>query len=114
MAERKASSPYLEQEFARMKNQYFGDIHDYIKYGLLRQLSGHGKLSTAVCWMLTQNDERQDGRRIAYLREPESWRGFDPPLFDCLRSAVLDRNLRDVEILENSGLLSIQIRPFSG
>ena len=89
-----------------MKNQYFGDIHDYIKYGLLRQLSCHGKLSTAVCWMLTQNNARQDGRSIAYLREPESWRRFDPPLFDCLRSAVLDHELRNVEIVEKSGLLT--------
>lgn len=89
-----------------MKNQYFGDVHDYIKYGLLRQLTCHGKLSTAVCWMLTHNNERQDGHRIAYLREPESWRRFDPPLFDCLRSAVLDHKLRNVEIIENSGLLT--------
>ena len=42
-----------------MKNQYFGDMYDYIKYGLLRQLSGCGKVSLAVCWMLTENDDRR-------------------------------------------------------
>jgi len=33
-----------------MKNQYFGDINDYRKYGLLRTLTG-GQIKTAVCWM---------------------------------------------------------------
>ncbi|MFQ5853967.1 MAG: hypothetical protein ACE5JU_25690 [Candidatus Binatia bacterium] len=88
-----------------MKNQYFGDIYDYIKYGLLRQLSCYGKLSTVVCWMLTENDERRDGHRIHYLREPESWRRFDPRVFDCLRTAVLHRKVRDIKVIEKSSLL---------
>lgn len=88
-----------------MKNQYFGDIYDYIKYGLLRQLSSYGKLSTVVCWMLTQNNKRRDGHRTAYLRAPGSWRRFDPPVFDCLRTAVFDRKERNVRAIEKSGLL---------
>jgi hypothetical protein len=44
-----------------MKNQYFGDINDYHKYGLLRQLGKGGQLTTAVCWMLTPDDGRSDG-----------------------------------------------------
>lgn len=39
-----------------MKNQYFGDINDYRKYGLIRLLTGAGKLKTTVCWMLTPDD----------------------------------------------------------
>ena len=35
-----------------MKNQYFGDINDYRKYGLLRILTNGGEVDTAVCWML--------------------------------------------------------------
>ena len=89
-----------------MKNQYFGDIHDYIKYGLLRQLSRSGKISTAVCWMLTQNDDRGDGHRVNYLSEPAAWREFDPPIFDCLQAAVLNRKERNVKAVEESGLLS--------
>ncbi len=88
-----------------MKNQYFGDIYDYIKYGLLRQLSCYGKVSTAVCWMLTKNDDKRDGHRVNYLQQPAAWRGFDPPMFDCLRTAVLDRKERDVGVVEKSGLL---------
>jgi hypothetical protein len=44
-----------------MKNQYFGDINDYRKYGLLRGLSNRGEIRTAVCWMLTTDDGRGDG-----------------------------------------------------
>ena len=88
-----------------MKNQYFGDVYDYIKYGLLRQLSCHGEVSTSVCWMLTRNDERGDGHRVDYLRMPDRWRCFDPPVFDCLRSAVLDSRERNIRVVEESGLL---------
>jgi hypothetical protein len=53
-----------------MKNQYFGDINDYRKYGLLRLLSGRGQIRTAVCWMLTADNGSSDGSRIDYLRSP--------------------------------------------
>jgi hypothetical protein len=36
-----------------MKNQYFGDINDYRKYGLLRALQSTGDGSLLVTWMLT-------------------------------------------------------------
>ncbi len=88
-----------------MKNQYFGDMYDYIKYGLLRQLSDYGKVSIAVCWMLTESDDRRDGHRINYLEDTEAWRPFDPPVFDCLRTAVLDRKERNIKVLEDSQLL---------
>ncbi len=89
-----------------MKNQYFGDLYDYIKYGLLRQLSNGGQFSTAVCWMLTQNDNKGDGQRVNYLHQPVEWRIFDPLVFDCLRTALLERNERDISVMENSGLLA--------
>ena len=88
-----------------MKNQYFGDVYDYIKYGLLRQLNYCGKVSTVVCWMLTENDDRGDGQHVNYLQEPEVWRVYDPPVFDCLRTAVLDRQERNIGAVEESGLL---------
>ena len=88
-----------------MKNQYFGDTYDYIKYILLRQLGSCGKVSTAICWMLTENDDRRDGHRVNYLQEAEAWRIFDPPVFDCLRTAILDRNERNIRVVEESGLL---------
>ena len=89
-----------------MKNQYFGDVYDYVKYGLLRQLNCRGRVSAVVCWMLTENVDRRDGNRVNYLQEPEEWRAFDPPVFDCLRTAVIDRKERNIRAVEESGLLS--------
>jgi hypothetical protein len=88
-----------------MKNQYFGDLNDFKKYGLLRALSGSGRLSTAVCWTLTENDSRSDGSRIRYLREPTVWRNRDPILFDHLREQVLRKGVRRVRAIERAGVL---------
>lgn len=88
-----------------MKNCYFGDIYDYIKYALLRQLTDSGRTSSAVCWMLTEDDGGSDGRRTNYLREPEKWASPDPELFDFLRRQVLEREIRNVRAIERSDLL---------
>lgn len=81
-----------------MKHQYFGDINDYRKYGLLRALSVASGLPIGVCWLLTGEDRRGDGELRSYLAAPEQWRGHDPMLFDSLlrlqdpgiRRSVLD------------------------
>jgi hypothetical protein len=70
-----------------MKNQYFGDISDYRKYGLLRCLQGSG-LGVTVSWMLTPDDGGNDGKLTDYLDDPDSWRHHDPELFDALRKAL--------------------------
>ena len=88
-----------------MKHQYFGDIYDYLKYALLRQLSRRGQVSTAICWMLTKYDETREGHRIHYLREPEKWSQFDPVVFGYLQRHVLERGVRNVKTLESSRLL---------
>jgi hypothetical protein len=87
-----------------MKNQYFGDINDYRKYGLLRALCGD-ELSLAVCWMLTADDGSADGRRLEYLDRPRLFRPFDSALFDFLEEAVARDRVRDVRRIESSGLL---------
>ncbi len=73
-----------------MKNQYFGDVNDYRKYGLLRLLGGEGLLRIGVCWMLTPNDTRPDGEKTQYLddQQLEQWRHYDPPMYDFLRRKV--------------------------
>ncbi len=57
-----------------MKHQYFGDINDYRKYGLLRALSQASGLSLGVCWLLTAPDARPDGEFRNYLEQPRRWR----------------------------------------
>ena len=87
-----------------MKNQYVGDINDYRKYGLLRILTGFGAIPAAVCWMLTDDDDRPDGRKLGYLQEPEKWRGYDPDLYGGLQRLVNGRK-RSIAAVENASVL---------
>lgn len=86
-----------------MKNQYFGDINDYRKYGLLRALRAASGLRLGVWWMLTPDDGREDGKFVIYLTQPDRWRQFDPPLFELLAAALPAE--RRVSVIANSDLL---------
>ena len=70
-----------------MKDQYFGDVNDYMKYGILRCCAEAG-WRVGVCWMLTPNDGRSEGRKIGYLSDSRGWRDHDPALFDSLQRIV--------------------------
>lgn len=85
-----------------MKHQYFGDINDYRKYALLRTLCD-SDTRLSVCWMLTPDDRRPDGKKTKYLDQPSRWRHFDADLFDSLRKAVPDN--RRVAWAEEMGIL---------
>jgi hypothetical protein len=67
-----------------MKDQYFGDVNDYRKYGLLRTVAAAG-LSIGVCWLLTGVDNGNDGELRRYLEKPSRWRKYDPDLYDRLQ-----------------------------
>ena len=75
--------------FGYMHDGNFGDINDYRKYGLLRVLSGHGQLRLAVAPMLTRHHGPYESGRD-YLREPRTYRKYDPELFDYLRFTEVD------------------------
>jgi hypothetical protein len=89
-----------------MKHQYFGDINDYLKYGILRRLEKESGLRLGVCWMLTPNDVRTDGKFTSYLESPRNWRPYDDALFDVLSELVpLERHVRHVRerrVLQNA------------
>jgi hypothetical protein len=87
-----------------MKHQYFGDINDYKKYGLLRALTRSGKIETTVCWMLTDSDSRNDGGKTSYINNPLKWKRHDPALFDAL-AAEIKHGRRDVKRAEKIGIL---------
>lgn len=89
-----------------MKNQYFGDINDYKKYSLLRYLSSWGQIKTAVCWVLTRDDDGNDGNRVKYLQQPDKWRSYDPTLYEYLQEYVFRRGIRNVKMLETSDILA--------
>lgn len=94
-----------------MKNQYFGDVRDYLKYSLLRTLGR--ELSVAVCWLLTSDDSGPDGRKTGYLCDQDRWRGYDPQVFDFLHKQVIERQIRCICVLEQSELLGSNTRYFS-
>ena len=56
-----------------MQDEYFGDVNDYRKYGLLRCLSKAG-FRVGVCWMHTPSDNSGQGNKIDYLEEPREYR----------------------------------------
>lgn len=86
-----------------MKHQYFGDVNDYVKYGLLRCFAEAG-FRVGILWMLTPDDGRPDGRKTKYLSRPELWERHDPELFTVLSialSKVNGKNLRYIEVNGN-------------
>lgn len=85
-----------------MKNQYVGDVNDYVKYAFLRHLMRVGSEVT-ICWMLTSDDGRTDGNRRGYLETPERYRHHDPELFDALAGHLCQA--REIETVEESGIL---------
>ena len=88
-----------------MKNQYFGDINDYRKYGLLRCLAEATGLPVGVGWLLTPDDGRSDGEFRRYLLEPGRWRAHDPELYDRLRKLLGPGTRRSVAYARHWELL---------
>ncbi|HVS25805.1 MAG TPA: hypothetical protein VHE58_00590 [Burkholderiales bacterium] len=83
-----------------MKNQYFGDVNDYRKYGLLRLLFENpgSAMKLSVCWMLTSNDSRKDGEFRKYLSDKKhNWCAYDPELFKKLKKSDRPRRGRSVK-----------------
>jgi hypothetical protein len=88
-----------------MKDQYFGDVNDFRKYGLLRALVLPDRLRLGVCWMLTEADGRTDGNFLAYLSKPENYRHSDPELFDWLKQVIGIEQDRRTARIQQSALL---------
>lgn len=88
-----------------MKDQYFGDVNDFRKYGLLRALVLPDRLRLGVCWMLTEPDGKTDGNFLAYLSKPKTYRHSDPELFDWLKYRIDVARDRRTACIEKSDLL---------
>lgn len=85
-----------------MKHQYFGDVNDYVKYGLLRCFAEAG-FRVGVLWMLTPKDGRPDGRKTKYLSRPEKWKHHDPELFALLSNALSSANGKHLRHIQAKG-----------
>lgn len=84
-----------------MKNQYFGDVGDFGKYGLLSALSSGMKLG--VNWYLTNNDTKTDGKFIEYLDKPE-FVNSDAELAEFLRGCIRLGKRNVIEIQKKRGI----------
>ena len=99
-----------------MQNRYTGDIGDFGKLGLLRQLRQHG-FFIGVNWYLTPDEtHNDDGRHIGYL-ENDMFRACDGQLWSALGEIIKSGN-RQVEELESGCILQgtfySQMLDFSG
>jgi hypothetical protein len=88
-----------------MKDQYFGDINDYRKYGLLRSIIGASQLRVMIAWMLTPDDGSTDGKFVSYLEQPHKWFRYDSVLFDQLQRFLANGQRRRVSLIESTDLL---------
>jgi hypothetical protein len=88
-----------------MKNQYFGDVNDFRKYGLLRTIQRASTLSIGVCWFLTADDGGADGELRKYLTQPKRWRNYDFELFDKLQRLLDPDVRRSVSHVQTWGLV---------
>lgn len=93
-----------------MQDRYAGDVGDFVKYGLLRQLLRPSvlgqELRLAVLWYLVDDEDGNfDGKHISYITD-ERMRSCDPILYDTLR-LLLSNKTRNVASVEMSGILPI-------
>ena len=86
-----------------MQDRYVGDIGDFVKYALLRVVTGESKLG--VAWYLHPNESASaDGRHTDYLALPAEWRCLDEDLFDGLKK-IVESTRRSVTAVEASKVL---------
>lgn len=89
-----------------MQDNYIGDIGDYGKYGLLREVCAEiGSL--AVNWYRVvpkKPGKQDDGKYINYLSMPQSYREYDPNLFDTLFKIVKQEQNRRIERVEQENM----------
>ena len=91
-----------------MKNQWFGDIHDFRKYGLLRFLSSTQQFQRLmVAWMLTPPlPDDPCGKYRGFVNQPRQWRECDRELFDILRDFNRNSKQRNVKQAFRLNILS--------
>lgn len=81
-----------------MQNRYAGDIGDYVKLAILRELMPGRRLGVAW-WLHPDEDHNQDGRHINFLMNTGQWRHLDPELFGHLET-MHRHGVRSVKALE--------------
>ncbi|MES3027650.1 MAG: hypothetical protein V4820_07350 [Pseudomonadota bacterium] len=81
-----------------MRDQYAGDVSDYLKYAFLRAMVEPGTSLGMAWYYLSGHDGRADGRHEEYLTNP-LWAALDPDLFRALKSRT-GRSVGELEGME--------------
>ena len=87
-----------------MNDAFVGDIGDYGKYGLLRELTNLG-LTLSVNWYKT-DFETTGGGFIEYLKKPDEFKKYDPDLFQALYKIVFEDGDRRIDRIEEDGIIN--------
>lgn len=66
-----------------MRDQYAGDISDYLKFAFLRAVAPEFKIIGMAWYYLPGHDGRPDGQHLEYLEQDE-WAELDSPLYIAL------------------------------
>jgi len=89
-----------------MQNRYAGDVGDFGKFGLLRQISSSG-LRLGINWYLVPDESHNaDGKHIGYITDPR-YNGCDDALRTSLKSIV--NGQRTISALETMDLIPTTI-----
>lgn len=81
-----------------MRDQYAGDISDYLKFAFLRSIVPAAARLGVAWYYLVGHDKRPGGRHLEYLDE-DDWRVLDPQLYDALSGIKNNRSIRTLEML---------------
>lgn len=101
-----------------MQDRYAGDVGDFGKLGMLRQVTGTG-LKVGINWYLTYKPEehdKEDGKHISYLNN-NSFQECDEDLFIALQRVVEGKRnvatLEEAKLIPNAQYYSTILRPGS-
>jgi hypothetical protein len=87
-----------------MQDRYVGDVGDFAKYALLKNLVGSSCLRLGVVWCLYPDESHNfDGKHIGYLQRPE-FRNLDAELHDGL-AMIVRSGRRSVNAISEAKLL---------
>lgn len=78
-----------------MRDQYAGDVSDFLKFALLRALAGSDR-TLGIAWYYGPGDDgRADGRHLEWRNEP-AWHALDPAVHAGL-STLPERSIAALE-----------------
>ena len=101
-----------------MRNEFFGDVRDFYKYGILRTLQdaledwdASGERKILIVWMLSANGGKKNNKksRFVYLEDQYEcfYRDYDEDIYVFLRKNLKEEEkVPDVRLIEDSGIFN--------